>query len=221
MAKIDLKKKSERINPGATLSIELADKVREDILIEALPPGMKLTEQVICDQYGVSRTPVREALRTLETEGLVEIIPNRGAFVIGFSMDDMADLFELRKIYEAQAVRWAIMRISEEKMEELEESFEFMEFYTARGDARRMKELNARFHRCIYEAAHSRMLADILMSYQSYLLQSSRSPQFQKGHLDEIFREHSRVFDAFVKKDPEAGAAAMEAHIGNAAKRAH
>ena len=220
MAKIDLKKKSERINPGATLSIELADKVREDILIEALPPGMKLTEQVICDQYGVSRTPVREALRTLETEGLVEIIPNRGAFVIGFSMDDMADLFELRKIYEAQAVRWAIMRISEEKMEELEESFEFMEFYTARGDARRMKELNARFHRCIYEAAHSRMLADILLLYQSYLLRSVKAQPSKRDQLGEIFDEHLSVIDAFRDKDPEKGAAAMEAHISAAALRA-
>ena len=205
---------------GKSLTAELAGKIRKDILTETLPPGLKLTEQNICDQYGVSRTPVREALRNLETEGLVEIIPNRGAFVVGFSGADMADLFALRKIYEVQAVQWAILRISEAEMEDLEESYEFMEFYTRRSDTRRMKELNARFHRSIYEASHNRLLCGVLTSYQSYLRDSARTLPYREEQLEEIFREHTAIFEAFRSENPGAGGEAMARHIDNSALRA-
>jgi DNA-binding GntR family transcriptional regulator len=205
---------------GKSLTAELAGKIRKDILTEALSPGVKLTEQNICDQYGVSRTPVREALRNLEAEGLIEIIPNRGAFVIGFSGEDMADLFALRKIYEVQAVQWAILRITETEMEDLEESYEFMDFYTKRGDTRRMKELNARFHRSIYEASHNRLLCSVLTSYQSYLRDSARTLPYREEQLDEIFREHTAIFEAFHREDPASGGQAMACHIENSAVRA-
>jgi DNA-binding GntR family transcriptional regulator len=205
---------------GTSLSVELAKKMREDILKEVFQTGFKLTEQDICAQYGVSRTPVREALHNLEAEGLVKLIPNRGAFVVGFSKQDMSDLFQLRKVYEVQAVKWAILRISDEEMENLEESYEFMEFYTKRGDTRRLKELNARFHRNIYEASHSRILIDVLTSYQSYLQNSAQTLPCKKEQLHEIFAEHTVIFQAFLHRDAGAGAGAMRRHIDNSSKRA-
>ena len=120
------------------LSTNLYTELQEDILTGKLRSGEKLTEQKICNEYKVSRTPVREALRQLETDGLIENIPNRGAFVIGFSKQDIEDMYELRKAYEIQAVRWAIERITDEERSELEETFEFMEFYTMKNDINKM-----------------------------------------------------------------------------------
>ena len=108
---------SERSN--APLSNSLLGKLQKDILTGKLRPGQKLTEQQLCKEYEVSRTPVREALRQLEMDGLVENILNRGAFVIGMSEQDYEDMFELRKAYEIQAVKWAIERITDEEMDTL------------------------------------------------------------------------------------------------------
>jgi len=157
------------------ISNNLFSKLQKDILQGKMRAGEKLTEQSICDKYKVSRTPVREALRQLEMEGLIETIPNRGAFVIGFSSQDMADMYELRKAYEVQAVKWAIERITDEEMEDLEETFEFMEFYTQKNDIDKMLNINTGFHQLIYTASHNRMLQHVLSSYQIYI-KHSRKP---------------------------------------------
>lgn len=154
---------------NAPLYNSLLGKLQKDILTGKLKPGEKLTEQNLCRLYGVSRTPVREALRQLEADGLVENILNRGAFVIGMTEQDYEDMFELRKVYEIQAVKWAIERITEEEMDKLEETFEFMEFYTLRNDIEKMLTINTGFHQVIYEASHNRMLLKMLSSYQSFL----------------------------------------------------
>lgn len=118
----------EQAGTNQPLSSNLFSRLQTDILTGKIRSGEKLTEQKICEQYSVSRTPVREALRQLETDGLVESIPNRGAYVIGLSQQDIEDMYQLRKIYEIQAVRWAVERITDEELDQLEETFEFMEF---------------------------------------------------------------------------------------------
>ena len=148
------------------LSTNLYSELQEDILTGKLKAGEKLTEQKICDEYKVSRTPVREALRQLEMDGLIENIPNRGAFVLGLSEQDIEDMYVLRKAYEIQAVRWAIERITEEEINELEETFEFMEFYTMKNDINKMLNINTAFHQIIYNATHNRILKQLLSSYQ-------------------------------------------------------
>ena len=140
------------------LSSSLFSRLQTDILTGKIRSGEKLTEQRICEQYSVSRTPVREALRQLEMDGLIESIPNRGAYVIGLSLQDIGDMYQLRKIYEIQAVRWAIERITEEELDQLEETFEFMEFYTMKSDKEKMLNINTHFHQLIYSASHNRML---------------------------------------------------------------
>ncbi|MEG0662227.1 MAG: GntR family transcriptional regulator, partial [Anaerovoracaceae bacterium] len=143
---------------AVSLSTDLSIRLKEDILSGRLKKDRKLTEQAICDEYKVSRTPVREALVQLEMEGLVESIPNRGAFVVGLSPQDKEDILTLRKIYEIQATRWAIERITDEEMEELEENFDFMEFYTMKKDIDKMLNINQIFHQMIYKSSHNRML---------------------------------------------------------------
>jgi DNA-binding GntR family transcriptional regulator len=202
------------------LSGDLLSELREDILAERLNHGEKLTEQRVCETYKVSRTPVREALRQLAAEGLIETIPNKGAFVIGLSRSDMDDIFTLRGIYELQAVRWAIERITEERLAELDEILEFMEFYTKKRDTKKMTEINANFHRLIYAASECRMLRQLLSAYQVYVRYSRQTAPYREADLPAIFAEHKRVFDALHAADPEAGADAMRAHIENARARA-
>lgn len=204
---------------NAPLSTSLLGKLQKDILTGKLKPGEKLTEQELCKAYGVSRTPVREALRQLETDGLVENILNRGAFVIGMSDQDYADMFELRKAYEVQAVKWAIERITEEEMDKLEETFEFMEFYTLRNDVDKMLTINSGFHQVIYEASHNRMLKKLLSSYQNYLKYKGIESAYDDDYLTTVLEEHRAIFKAFKDKDVKAGALAMEMHIDRARER--
>ena len=203
------------------LSADIAGNLRIEILAERLRPGEKLTEQAISERYGASRTPVREALRNLEAEGLVEMIPNRGAFVVGLSADDIRDLYLIRMQSEMQAVRWAIVRRTKEEMEAIEESLDFMSFYTQRGDAKRMRSINAGFHKLITAASHNRFLENCLSRIQDYIRYSSRVHSYRSDDLGIILEEHKAIFAAFKSKDSEAGAEAMKKHIENSIIRAN
>lgn len=201
------------------ISADLFSTLKDEILTGKLISGQKLTEKVICDKYCVSRTPVREALQKLEMEGLVESIPNRGFFVLGLTQQDYIDMFTLRKIYEIQAITWAIERITDEEMDELKELYEFMEFYTMKEDVSKMLIINNNFHQTIYSASHNRMLKNLLSSYQEMLKHVENPAQKKEGYLREVFKEHKAIFDAFTAKDKEAGIAAMQAHMDNSKSR--
>lgn len=204
---------------SAPISTGLLAKMQRDILTGEMKPGQKIIEQELCKKYGVSRTPIREALRQLEADGLVENILNRGAFVIGMSDQDYEDMFELRKAYEIQAVKWAIERITDEEMERLEETFEFMEFYTMRNDIEKMLVINTGFHRVIYEASKNRMLQKLLSSYQNFLKYKGSEAVHDENYLTTVLEEHRAIFKAFKDKDPKEGALAMEIHINRAKER--
>jgi DNA-binding GntR family transcriptional regulator len=202
------------------MSADLFSKLRDDILAERLRPGEKLSEQRVCETYNVSRTPVREALSRLTAEGLLEMIPNRGAFVLGFSPNDMDDIFTLREVYELQAVRWAIERITDSRFEELDEIMDFMEFYTEKGDTKKLTEINTNFHQLIYYASECRMLRHILSSYQIYIRHSRLTKAYSEAQLPSILAEHRRIFDAFRAADAEEGVQAMRVHVENSRIRA-
>lgn len=204
---------------AAPLSTDLFNRIKEDILSGKLKKDQKLIEQSICDEYKVSRTPVREALLQLEMEGLVEMIPNRGAYVLGLSARDMDDMFILRKIYEVQAVRWAIQRITDEEMAQLEETFDFMEFYTMKNDVEKMLNINVNFHQTIYQASHNRMLQHLLSSYQAYIRHGRRDFEEKEEYLQTVLKEHRDIFQAFIDKDVEAGVRAMEIHMDHSKAR--
>ncbi|MGI6141213.1 MAG: GntR family transcriptional regulator [Caldicoprobacterales bacterium] len=205
---------------GHPLSGNLFTELQSDILRGRLKQGEKLSEQQICDRYGLSRTPVREAFRQLELEGLIETIPNRGAYVLGLSERDLSDLFEMRKAYEVLAVKWAIERITEEEQEKLEEAYEFMEFYTMKGEADKMLNINMQFHNLIYKASHNRMLEHTLSTYQFYLKETESNSAYLDVYLEEVLKEHKQIYNAFVEKDTEKGMAAAAMHLDNAKARA-
>ena len=132
------------------LSAGLYQELQRDILSGEIQADTKLTEKAICKRYNVSRTPVREAFRQLEADGLIENIPNRGAFVTGLSKRDISDLFDLRALFEIQAVEWAIRRMTDEDIDALRETVEFMEFYTLKEDVEKVMSFNSQFHNIIY-----------------------------------------------------------------------
>ena len=207
-------------NTGS-LSHSLFNQLRADILQGKLKPGEKLTEQRVCSEYVVSRTPVREAFQKLENDGLIETIPNRGAFVVGVTDRDIQDMYELRKAYEAIAVRWAIQRITDEEFKALQEAYEFMEFYTMKKDIEKMLNINMQFHQLIYNAAHNRMLLHTLTNFQIYTKQRRGNKTYADNYLEEVLSEHHEIFQAFVSKNEDAAAAAIIRHLDNAKRRAN
>ncbi len=195
------------------LSAGLYSEIQKDILSGVIPDGSKLTEQVVCKRYNVSRTPVREAFRQLEADGLIENIPNRGAFVTGLSKRDISDLFDLRILFEVQAVEWAIKRMSSEELDSLAESLEFMEFYTLRKDVDKVLSFNTQFHNIIYAGTRNRMIQKTLSIYHTYLKYSAPHKTYTEESLKSILEEHKAIYEAFETRNPAAGRKAMEYHM--------
>ena len=201
------------------LSAGLYAELQSDILSGAIPNSSKLTEQAICKKYNVSRTPVREAFRQLEADGLIENIPNRGAFVTGLTRRDISDLFDLRALFEVQAVEWAIKRMTSEDIDKLAETVEFMEFYTLKDDVDKVLAFNSQFHNIIYAGTGNRMIQKTLAIYQTYLKHSAPAKTYTGDYLKTILEEHKAIFEAFESKNPAAGRKAMEYHMAQSKLR--
>lgn len=198
---------------GQPLSAGLYQEIQKDILSGDLADGSKLTEAAVCKRYGVSRTPVREAFRQLEADGLIENIPNRGAFVTGLTKRDISDLFDLRALFEIQAVEWAIKRMTDEDIDVLRETVEFMEFYTLKDDVDKVLSFNSQFHNTIYAGTKDRMIQKTLSMYQNYLKHSAPAKTFTGDYLRTILEEHKAIFQAFENRNTAAGRKAMEYHM--------
>lgn len=173
-------------------------------------------ETRLAEELGVSRTPIREAIRQLELEGLVVSIPNRGVFVQGISKQDIDDIYTIRHLIEGQAVRWAVERIEEEELKELEEIVELMEYYTRKKDFEQLAKLDTRFHDVIYDACKSKVLRHTLSSLHHYI-QKARLHSLKVPHraLDTL-HEHRAILDAIERHDPEDAETLMAQHISHA-----
>jgi DNA-binding GntR family transcriptional regulator len=198
---------------GQPLSAGLYSELQTGILSGVIPDGSKLTEQAVCKKYNVSRTPVREAFRQLEADGLIENIPNRGAFVTGLTKRDISDLFDLRGLFEVQAVEWAIRRMTSEDIDQLAETVDFMEFYTLKSDVEKVLTFNSQFHSIIYAGTKDRMIQKTLSIYQTYLKHSAPAKTYSGEYLKTILEEHKAIFEAFETKNTAAGRKAMEYHM--------
>ena len=150
---------------GHSLSARVFHTLREEILSGKYQKDEELKEKTIGEELGVSRTPVREALRQLELEGLVTIIPNRGAFVEGISKDDIQDIYEIRSLLEGLCAKKAVTGITEKELEELEENLYLTEFHIQKEHYEQILELDNRFHEILYEASKSKMLKHVLSDF--------------------------------------------------------
>src|SRR5690554_2376002 len=154
---------------GYSLREKIFQKLRQDILDGKYKAGDSLVEMKLAEEMGVSRTPVREAIRQLELEGLVYSIPNKGVFVEGITRQDIEDIYAIRECMEGLAARWAIERMDEKALKELENIYDLMEFYTAKGDLDQVGDLNSQFHDIIFESTKSKPLMQVLSDFQYYI----------------------------------------------------
>ena len=211
---------SKSFSNSFSLTDEIADVVRERILKGEYEIGEKIKENQIASELKVSRTPIREAFKLLENEGLIDYIPNRGCFAKGFTKQDVDDIYAVREALEELAVRWAVARITEPELTALEEQVDLMEFYTKKKDKKRVLELNTSFHEVIYASARSRFLAQVLRSYKEYIEKTRKSIFYEQSYLEGILSEHRAIFEAIKDRDEERAVEAISKHLEASQDRA-
>ena len=191
-------------------------RLRDDILNGKYREYEELREAAIAEEMGVSRTPVREALRQLELEGLVQIIPNKGAYVTGITVKDVKDIYAIRSLLEGLCARWATENISAEQMEEMEENVYLSAFHAGKGHAQQLTELDNRFHEIMYEASGSKMLEHVLREFHEYVLRVRKKTLSDDTRSIQSNEEHRRIMEAIRDKDADLAEQLANAHIRNA-----
>ena len=213
MANYDLK---HEVNDKYSLRGRVFQKLREDILSGKYKEHEELKEVAIGEELGVSRTPVREAFRQLELEGLIQIVPNRGAYVTGITAKDVKDIYMIRSLLEGLCARLATEKIAKEQLEEMEENVYLADFHASKGHLDQMAELDNRFHDILYEACDSKMLEHTLRDYHQYVLRVRQKTLATNTRGRASNDEHRQIMEAI--KDKDAGRAEQLAnrHILNA-----
>ena len=199
----------------SSLSARVFHAIREDILNGKYQANEELKEKSIGEDLGVCRTPVREALRQLELEGLVRIIPNKGAFVEGITLKDVKDIYEIRALLEGLCARWAAENITQEQIEELDENVFLSDFHFSKENWDQMVELDNRFHELVYEACGSKELTHVLRDYHHYLQRIRKITLEQKTRARASMDEHRRIAEALKARDAKAAEEYAREHIRN------
>ncbi|MBR2043492.1 MAG: GntR family transcriptional regulator [Clostridia bacterium] len=202
-------------------TVSLADQVYErletDILSGKYSRGEVLTELKICETLGVSRTPVREALRRLADEHIIEE-GVRGSVVLGINNDDLCDIYEIRCLIEGMAAGKAAERITDEELRKLEELVDLQEFYAKKQDADRIKRVDNDFHQLIYKLSGSNVIYTTLMPLHKKIQKYRKAAVENIIRAEHSYEEHRAVLNALIKRDPALAAEKMTEHVKNAYK---
>ncbi|SHJ87814.1 DNA-binding transcriptional regulator, GntR family [Anaerocolumna jejuensis DSM 15929] len=190
-------------------------KIREDILAGKYNQNDELKETSIGQELGVSRTPVREALRQLELEGLVNIVPNKGAYVNGISEKDIHDIYIIRSYLEGLCAKWACEYITQEQIDELEEVVYLSEFHAKKEHHEQIVELDNKFHQLIYEASNSKILNHILSDFHHYVQRVRKITLASDLRAASSNKEHTAILDAIRQRDGENAEMLAHEHIMN------
>ncbi len=206
-------------NDRLSLTARVYKQIRDDIIEGRYANGAYLVETKLAEELDVSRTPIREALKQLELEGLVVSTPNRGMMVQGMSGQDIDDIFTVRHLLEGQAAYWAAERIDENSLSRLTEIVELMEMYTRKNDVSNLARLDTEFHEVIFSASDSRILRHILSSLHRNTRQVRVNSLSSPDRPSNSLKEHKAIFEAIERGDAPAAKDAMESHVRNARKR--
>lgn len=202
--------------PAVTATSQAYESIREAIASGVYALGEPLTEERLAELAGVSRTPVREALRRLDAEGLVELIPNRGARVAGWSERDVDEIFGLRVQLEGYSARLAAGRISEEQRAELADICLAMRSEVDGRSPDRLKritDLNNQFHKGILEAGGNSRLASVVGAVVQRSLVEGTFRLYTAEQLDRSCAHHAEILDALTMRDADWAESVMRAHI--------
>ena len=200
---------------------QVFQEIREDILKGKFKENEELREATLGKELGVSRTPVREALRQLELEGLVHIIPNKGAYVTGITEKDVHDIYMTRSMLEGLCARWAAEHISEEQIQEMEEVLLLTEYHLDRGNAEQLAELDGKFHEVLYGASQSRILRHILSDFDKYVQVARKRSVMKEDRAKESLEEHREILTALRTGDADRAEELAHIHILNVMENLH
>lgn len=202
-------------------TVSLADQVYErletDILSGKYKRGEVLTELKISETLGVSRTPVREALRRLADEHIIEDTP-RGSVVLGINTDDLCDIYEIRCLIEGIAAKKAAERITDSELQQLYELVDLQEFYAKKNDADRIKGVDNDFHQLIYRFSGSNIIYTTLMPLHKKIQKYRKASYENHIRAEHSYAEHKAILEALAKRDPDLANLKMTEHVRNAYK---
>ena len=191
-------------------------KLKERIVNGVYEEGFRLVETKLCEEFGVSRTPIREAISQLELDGLAKTLPNRETVVVAITQKDIEDIYAIRMRIEGLAARLAAENMTSEDMKELEEIMDLEEYHTTRKHVDKVLYTDSKFHDCIYRGSKSKILLQTLTMFHDHIKRARNSSLAVEGRADEALVEHEGIFQAIRDRTPDLAEELAIVHIKNA-----
>lgn len=191
-------------------------QLEQSIVDGVYRPGQSLTEKQLCEELGVSRTPLREALCQLELEGLVEFVPNKGAVVLGIGQQDIDDIYAIKLALDRLSASLATQRATPEELTELEEIINLTEFYVAKGMLDKVVELDFRFHDTVCKAGKNRPLRSMTSNFNRFVKMARHRSLSKPGRTSLMLTEHRAILSAIASGDVQQAERLAQEHINRA-----
>ena len=200
---------------SVSLADQVFEKLEDDIITGVYARGEILTELKLVEQLGVSRTPIREALRRLEQERLI-MDSGKGSVVLGITLEDLIDIMNIRLRVEGLAAYYAAKNLTEEGKKELTQINELQEFYIQKKDIERLRQMDDRFHECIYRLSGRTVLTDTLRPLHKKVQRYRKISIQDSARTEASISEHKAIFEAIMCGDAEQAEIETCIHIHNA-----
>ena len=204
-----------RLDSYQPLREVVCETLREAIRSGVLKPGERLMEIQLADELGVSRTPVREAMRKLELEGYVIMLPRRGTYVANISIRDLNEVLEIRTTLDALASGLAAERITEEELEQLERLLVSIGENIETRNMKKVVEDDMEFHDLLYKASRNQRLVGIISNLREQMTRFRSMSMSYPGRLKKTLEEHSRLVEAIAQRDVELAQKLAVEHMEN------
>ncbi|MBP8599100.1 MAG: GntR family transcriptional regulator [Selenomonas sp.] len=196
----------------------VCESLREAIRRGILKPGERIMEIQLAEELGVSRTPVREAIRKLELEGYVVMMPRRGTYVANMSIRDINEIFEIRTALESLSNGLAAEHITDEELEHLQRLLVIIGGYIKEGNMEKIVETDIEFHDLMYHAARNQRLVGIISNLRDQLTRFRTLSMSHPGRLEATLEEHKAIVEAIANGDRRSASKAAERHMENSEK---
>ena len=192
---------------------DVAERLREQIFAHELAPGSWLDEHSLAAAFGISRTPMREAIKVLASEGLVTTKMNKGAYVTEVDRRDLEQIFAVLSLLEGQAAKETAIKATEAQLTQLDNLHHRLEKAAADRDTEQFFEINVKFHELIQEIAGNKWMNGVIEDLRKVLKLQRRDSLSRSGRLLSSLIEHREILQAILKRDPLAAELAMRKHL--------